>query len=165
MLSYTVIPMLFIFIKLSNQDVIHVMQCKVEPVAVGSCPITPDSWNAAAQRKNCSTNLCGSKSVYHCLLTEERQLVEVCAKPINLHGVCPYYDTVGKSVQRSQVSCVSVDLTKNCTKLYSSANVYDYPVCYLSQVIHPYALGSGATRIHDDATRFWVFIIFFNFYK
>lgn len=69
---------------MSNQAVIHVMQCKVEPV--GSCPNTPDSWNAAAQRKNCSTDLCGSKSVYHCLLTEERQLVEVCAKPINLHG-------------------------------------------------------------------------------
>lgn len=159
MLIYTAVPMLFIFIKLSNQAVI---QCEVE--TVGNCPNTSDSWNAAAQRKNCSTDLCGINSVYHCLLTEKGQLVEVCVNPINLHGVCPYYDTVGKSVQRSHMSCVSVDLTKNCTKLYSSANVYDYPVCYPSQGITDASV-SGATRIHDDATRFWIIIFFFKIFE
>lgn len=40
-------------------------------------------------------------------------------------GICPYYDTYGKSIQRSEISCVSVDLTKNCTDVYSSADVYN----------------------------------------
>lgn len=62
-----------------------VSPCKVE--TVGNCPNTLDLWNAAAQRMNCSTDLCGSESVYHCLLTENlTQLVEVCTKPIILTG-------------------------------------------------------------------------------
>lgn len=51
-----------------------------------NCPNTPDSWKAAAIRKNCSTNVYGSESAYHCLETEEKQLVEVCVRPLNLLG-------------------------------------------------------------------------------
>lgn len=150
MFFYTAIQMLFIFIKV-------IIPCKVE--TVGSCPNTSDSWNAAAQRKNCSANLCGNNTDYHCLPTEKSQLVEVCADSINLVEVCPYYDTVGKSVQRSKISCVSA----NC-KVHRSTNIYKYQVCYvpspneeLSQGTTE-ALSSGATGIHNDATRYWIFI-------
>lgn len=60
------------------------MPCKVE--TVGNCPNTSESWNAAVQTKNCSADLCGSNTVYHCLPTEKSQLVEVCAVSINLVG-------------------------------------------------------------------------------
>lgn len=68
-------------VSLSNQVIIP---CEVD--IVGNCPNTTDSWNAAAQRKNCSNDLCGSNSVYHCLPTEKKQLLEVCADSINLVG-------------------------------------------------------------------------------
>lgn len=148
--------MLFIFIKV-------IIPCKVE--TVGNCPNTSDSWNAAAQRKNCSANLCGNNTVYHCLPTEKSQLVEVCAHSINLVGVCPYYDTVGKSVQRSKISCVS----ENC-KVHRSTNLYKYHVCNVPSPNETRsqgtteALSSGATGIHRDAMRFWKFIfkVFFK---
>lgn len=180
-LIYTAISMLYIFIELSN-PASAVIQCEVETVE--NCPNTSDSWNAAAQRKNCSSDLCGSYSVYHCLFTEKGQLVEVCAIPINLNEVCPYYDTVGKSIERSNTFCNSVDLTKNCTAVYSSADVHvdNYSVCYsspneessqgitnfspseeLSQGVTD-ASSAGATRIHDDSTRFWIIIFIFNIF-
>lgn len=129
----------------------------IEVEIVGNCPNTLDWWRAAAIWKNCSTNVYGNESIYHCLQTEEKQLVEVCVRPMYLTGVCPYFDTVGGVVQRSNISCVSADSAKNCT-LYSSENVYDYPVCYPTQEI-PYASFSGATRIHDDATRCWIYFM------
>lgn len=115
----TAIPML-LFLKFSNQAAVP---CSLENV--GNCPDTLESWNAAAHRKNCSNGPCGNNSVYHCLPTEKKQLVEVCADPINLIDVCPYYDTFGKSIQRSKTACVSVDSTNTCTDVYSSANVYE----------------------------------------
>lgn len=177
-LIYTAISMLFIFIELSSPAVI---QCEVETVEY--CQNTPDLWNAAVQRKNCSANHCGSNTVYHCLPTEKGQLVEVCANPINLNEKCPYYDTVGKLIQRSEKSCVSANFTKNCTDVYSSADVYNYSVCYLSpkeestqgitnfspseELSHGVtdASSSGATRIHDDPTRFWIIIFIVNIFK
>lgn len=144
--------MLFIYIQV-------IIPCNVE--TVGNCPNTSDSWNAAAQRKNCSANLCGNNTDYryHCLPTEKSQLAEVCAHSINLVGVCPYYDTVGKSVQRSQISCVSA----NC-KVYRSTNLYKYQDCYVLSLYEELSQGtteassSGATGIHNDATRYWIFI-------
>lgn len=144
-LVYTAIPVLAFFVQ-SNDAV---SPCKVE--TVGNCPNTLDLWNAAAQRMNCSTDLCGSESVYHCLLTENlTQLVEVCTKPIILTDVCPYYDTVGNVIQRSDISCVSTDSMKNCTDVYNSASVYQFPVCYPTQG-NPVtdSSSSGATRIRS----------------
>lgn len=145
---YTAIPLLFIFIK-SNDAI---TPCKME--TVGICPNTFELWNAAAQMKNCSTDLCGSKRVYHCLLTEKRQFVEVCTNRKLLTDVCPYYDTVGNVIQRSNISCVSADSIKNCTDAYNSTSVFEYPVCYPSKG-NTDNLNSGATRIHEIFTRFW----------
>eukprot|EP00477_Mikrocytos_mackini_P002962 GAHX01003521.1.p1 GENE.GAHX01003521.1~~GAHX01003521.1.p1 ORF type:complete len:172 (+),score=7.69 GAHX01003521.1:205-720(+) len=163
MLVYTAIPMLSIFIE-SNDAVIS---CKMETVS--SCPNTLELWNAAAQRKNCSTDLCGSERVYmyHCLLTENlKQLVEVCTKPKILFDFCPYYDTVGKVIQRSNISCVSPDSMKNCT-VYNSTSVYQYPVCYPTQG-NTDTSSSGATRIRSFyklLKNFHCFSIFIIFLK
>lgn len=146
-LVYTAIPLLSIFIE-SNDAVIP---CKMETVS--SCPNTLELWNTAAQRTNCSRDLCGSESVYHCLPTEKRHFVEICTNQIILTDVCPYYDTVGNVIQRSNISCVSTDLMKNCT-VYNSTSVYQYPVCYPSQG-NTDASHSRATGIHEVFAGFW----------
>lgn len=144
----------FSFFELSNQADIS---CKERPVE--NCPTTSESWNAAAERRNCSTDRCGSRSVYHCLPTENGTLVEVCAEPINLNYACPYYDTVGESIQRSDIFCNSTDST-NCTAVDSSNTIYQFPVCHSLQgnTIADAAL-SEATRLHHDATRYWIFFL------
>lgn len=99
-------------------------------INVTGCPKTEEKWQIASQTKNCSLKGCTEVKLYHCVPTETGQLVEVCTSPINLQGVCPYYDTVGKRLQMSSVSCKSNNTLQNCSTRYPSTHVYKYKVCF-----------------------------------
>lgn len=104
--------------------------CKWNNVA--TCPDTKDKWDMAASRKNClSSSNC---SDYHCVPTETNQTVEVCAKPLHLQGVCPFFDTVGQRLQMTEVSCLSTNQNESCSARYISSTVYKYKVCFPSHL-------------------------------
>lgn len=144
---YTLLPLISVFTCIVNS-------CHEKKV--GICPDTEETWKMAEQVKNCSSNHCSSTNKYHCLYTEMGQLVEVCADPINLFDVCPYYDTVGKRIQRSTISCVKSGLTQNCTDVYRSTNVYNYQVCHKSRNHLPSQENDGLKII---GTKFWTLMI------
>lgn len=75
-----------------------------ELTKVLSCPDTKQKWDIAALKKNCSSN--SNCSDYHCVPTETNQTVEVCAKPLYLQGVCPFFDTVGQKLQMTEIKYV-----------------------------------------------------------
>lgn len=116
--------------------------CQV--INVTGCPKTEEKWQIASQTKNCSLKGCTEVELYHCVPTETGQLVEVCTSPIHLQGVCPFYDTVGKRLQMSSVSCKSNNTLQNCSTRYLSTHVYKYKVCF------PYTgdVSSATSRIH-----------------
>lgn len=116
-----------IFILFLNFVLIHkVTSCELTKVF--SCPDTKQKWDMAALKRNCSSN--GNCSNYHCVPTETNQTVEVCAKPLYLQGVCPFFDTVGQRLQMGDVSCLSNNQSESCSARYISTTVYKYKVCF-----------------------------------
>lgn len=103
-----------------------------ELTKVLSCPDTKQKWDIAALKKNCSSN--SNCSDYHCVPTETNQTVEVCAKPLHLQGVCPFFDTVGQRLQMTEVSCLSTNQNESCSARYISTTVYKYKVCFPSHL-------------------------------
>ncbi|XP_062606619.1 uncharacterized protein LOC134268389 [Saccostrea cucullata] len=90
---------------------------------------------------------------YHCLPTENFTiLVEVCTKTKFLQGVCPYYDSVGKSIQMSAKSCQSAKIP--CPARYPSNTTYIYTSCYPSIFVT-----GGAEKRTVSGMHFWKTIL------
>lgn len=138
-----------------------------QEINVKTCPNTPQNWQKAALAKNCSSNGCSEREEYHCVPTETKgQLVEVCTQAIFLQGVCPYYDTVGKSLQMGSVSCLSDDPSQNCSTRYFSTSVYKYKVCF--QSTEQVSIANSWTHGIENKSRIlciFVFCMFLRFYS
>lgn len=137
-----------------------------QEINVKTCPNTPQNWQKAELAKNCSSNGCSEDEVYHCVQTETKgQLVEVCTPAIFLQGVCPYYDTVGKSLQMGSISCLD-NASQNCSTRYFSTSVYKYNVCFPSMEQVSFAnswIHSIKNKSRTIASLF--FVMFLHFYS
>nr|XP_022286891.1 uncharacterized protein LOC111099750 [Crassostrea virginica]XP_022286892.1 uncharacterized protein LOC111099750 [Crassostrea virginica]XP_022286893.1 uncharacterized protein LOC111099750 [Crassostrea virginica] len=97
-----------------------------KPLGVKSCPTTKREWQKAELKSNCSE--C-PKENYHCVPDQHENLVEVCTKPLKLPvGMCPFYDTTGKRLQRGKCFQTKGGCDGN-GNVYNTTGLYKYPVC------------------------------------
>ncbi|XP_061177477.1 uncharacterized protein LOC133186268 [Saccostrea echinata] len=100
---------------------------------VTECPTDKESYEKAADMKNCSSisDSCKKRVQYHCVLNSELNgLVEVCATSIYIFDkVCAKFDENLKGIIRVDgLECQN--FSSPCPISYNSTETYKYPGCF-----------------------------------